>query len=95
MGRTANPQEPAGNRIVLNITQAAELLGVPEVSIRTWTSAKKIPAHHIGGRVFYNRLELLKLVGGTSSLQPDSDPVLTYLLEKINERRKELAEQQT
>ncbi len=83
------------SRIVLNANQAADLLGVPEVSIRTWTAAKKIPSHHIGGRVFYNKYELLKLVGGINTLQPDNDPVLTYLLEKINERRKELAEEQT
>lgn len=74
---------------ILTKGAVAEMFGVSEAAINGWVSRKTIPYHKIGERIFFNRKEVMKLVGG----DPDdekTDEVLEYLLNLVEQRRAEL-----
>lgn len=74
---------------ILDKSGAAEMFGVSEAAISGWIVRRTIPYHKIGERIFFNRAELMGLVGG----DPDSektDKVLEYLLNLVEKRRAEL-----
>jgi excisionase family DNA binding protein len=72
---------------ILTVQDVAELLQLSEQTVRTLTAKNEIPSYRIGNIVRYNRSEIMNLFGGRF----DSDPVLDWLLEQINKRRRELA----
>jgi excisionase family DNA binding protein len=82
------------DKIVLKTKDVAELLGVPVSTINTWSSERIIPFHRIGGRVFYNRTEIMNLVGGDAGIKQEQDPVLRWLTEQMLKRRQELDKKQ-
>ena|GEM_PF-1470351 len=75
-------------RHVMQTQDVAEMLNVAETTVRQWTFEGLLPAHRIGGKVFYNREEILALVGGSG--KGVKDPVLDYLERLVDARRREL-----
>jgi hypothetical protein len=81
-------QEKEMERHVMQTQDVAKLLNVAETTVRQWTFERLLPAHRIGGKVFYNREEILALVGGSG--KGVKDPVLDYLERLVDARRREL-----
>ena len=74
---------------ILNKAEVAELFGVNETAVSGWMARRTIPYHKIGERVFFNRRELMALVGGDMENEKN-DTVLEYLLNLVEKRRAEL-----
>ena len=74
---------------ILSKAEVAELFGVNETAISGWMTRRTIPYHKIGERVFFNRRELMALVGGDMENEKN-DTVLEYLLNLVEQRRAEL-----
>lgn len=70
---------------ILTPQEVADLLQVSTQTIRAMTANKQLPSYKIGTLVRYNRIEVMKLFGGTI----DSDPILDWLLEQIENRKGE------
>ena len=74
---------------ILSKAEVAELFGVNETAISGWMARRTIPYHKIGERAFFNRRELMALVGGDMENEKN-DTVLEYLLNLVEQRRAEL-----
>lgn len=70
---------------IMTAQEVAELLQVSTQTIRAMTINKQLPSYRIGTLVRYNRIEVMKLFGGTV----DTDPILDWLLEQIEYRKGE------
>ena len=81
-------KEKEMERHVMQTQDVAKMLNVAETTVRQWTFEGLLPAHRIGGKVFYNREEILALVGGSG--KGVKDPVLDYLERLVDARRREL-----
>ena len=74
---------------ILSKADVAELFGVTETAVNGWIGRHTVPYHKIGERVFFNRRELMALVGEDMTNE-QNDTVLEYLLNLVEQRRAEL-----
>jgi len=74
---------------ILSKAEVAELFSVNEAAVSGWMARKTIPYLKIGERVFFNRREIMALVGGDVENETN-DTVLEYLLNLVEQRRAEL-----
>lgn len=44
----------------LNVREVARLMRVPERTVQRWVRQEDLPAHHVGGQLRFNRIELLE-----------------------------------
>lgn len=70
---------------IMTAQEVAELLQVSTQTIRAMTVNKQLPSYKIGTLIRYNRVEVMKLFGGSV----DTDPILDWLLEQIEYRKGE------
>jgi excisionase family DNA binding protein len=47
---------------LLNISEAAEFLGISKTTLRGWSSKRKIPFVKVGRRVLFNAADLIRFV---------------------------------
>ena len=90
-----DPRDPASffegcmQKEILSKADVAELFGVTETAVNGWIGRHTVPYHKIGERVFFNRRELMALVGEDMTNETN-DEVLEYLLNLVEQRRAEL-----
>ena len=90
-----DPRDPASffegcmQKEILSKADVAELFGVTETAVNGWIGRHTVPYHKIGERVFFNRRELMALVGEDMTNE-QNDTVLEYLLNLVEQRRAEL-----
>ncbi len=85
---------------VLNTKDLASLLKTSERTVRYWAANDMVPSYKIGSQTFYNKKEILNLIGQTDDASDtinewlkieSGDPVVDWLKEQllINLERRE------
>jgi excisionase family DNA binding protein len=71
---TASAGDQSPGRLVLTVTEAAELLGISRAFAYELVARGELPSIHLGRRVVVPRVQLLALVSGASGsgLAPDA-----------------------
>ncbi len=71
---------------ILTVKDLSKVLNTPERTIRHWATNKTLPSYKIGEKLFFNRREIMNLVGGEIK-EKNEDPVADWLYQQLEQRR--------